>query len=59
MGLYHAFDLSKTFFFALEYVPDFDGGGDIERILLQRESKWIHTLAATVHPGSLRFKPFP
>lgn len=59
MGRYHFFDVLKMTFF--EYVPDVDRGGDIDRILLQRESKWIHTLATTVHPGlkeSLSFKPF-
>lgn len=40
MGLFHAFDVSKIKLFALEYVPDFDRGGDIDRVLLQRESKW-------------------
>lgn len=51
MGLFHSFQVSKMKFFALEHVPIHERGGDVDKILLQRETKWIHTLSATSHPG--------
>lgn len=51
MGLYHSFQVSKMNFFALEHLPTHVRGGDLDRTLLQRETRWINSLAATVHPG--------
>lgn len=50
MGLYHSFQVAKMKFFALEYVPTHERGGDVDKIL-QRETKLIYSLAATIHPG--------
>lgn len=61
IGLYHNFDPLKMKFFALEHVPSHYIGGDIDRVLLQKESKWFYTLLATNYPGlneSMSFKPF-
>lgn len=61
MGLCHQFDCTKKNFFALEYIPINERGGDVDKLLLQRETKWIFNLSATKHSGlndSLSFKPF-
>lgn len=61
MGLCHQFDDSKMHFSAMEYAPPNERGGDYDRTLLQRETKWIFTLNALKHPGLndvLSYKPF-
>lgn len=61
MGLYHQFDATKMIFFALEHIPTNERGGDVDKLLLQRETKWIFNLSTTKHPGltdALSFKPY-
>lgn len=60
-GLHHGFDLSKINFFALDHIPPHERGGDIDKKLLQLESKCIYLLQATRYPGlneRIRYKPF-
>lgn len=61
MGLLHHFDCSKMHFFALKHIPPGDRGGDYDKILLQREARWIHELSALKYPGlndAYSFKSF-
>lgn len=61
MELYHQFDATKMTFFALEHIPTNERGGDVDRLLLRRETKLIFNLSATKYPGlndALSFKPF-
>ena len=61
MGLFHNFDSSCMHFFALEHIPPGDRGGDYDKLLLQKEAKWIHQLSALKSPGlndGFSFKPF-
>lgn len=51
MGLYHNFDSSKMHFYALEYIPPEERGGNYDKLLLQREARWIHDLSALKHLG--------
>lgn len=47
--------------FVIECVPVNLRGGDRLKLLLQRETYWIHTLNATVHPGlneEIDFSPY-
>lgn len=61
VGLCHQFDDTKMHFYALEYAPPNEMGGDYDKILLQCETKWISDLCALQYPGLndvLSFKPF-
>lgn len=61
MGLYHNHNLKMIGFFALEYIPPHERGGDIDKKLLQIEAKWIYLLQATRYPGlneGISYKPF-
>lgn len=61
MGIFHHFDSLKLHFSALEHIPPGDRGGDYDKILLQKEAKWIYELSALKYPGlnnAFSFKPF-
>lgn len=61
VGLHHNFDPTSIKFFALEHIPAHEWGGDIDKKLLQLESKCIYLLQATRYPGlneRIRYKPF-
>lgn len=48
-------------FFAPERIHNDIRGGDWDRLILQREARWIHQLGATQAPGpnvAVNFKPF-
>lgn len=49
MGLYHEFNAFKMRFFVLGYMPKHDRVGDVDKLLLQHETKWIFNLSATNH----------
>ena len=60
-GIYHEFNSKKMKFSALEYITPGERGGNYDKILLQKEAKWIHCLTALTLPGlneALSFKPF-
>lgn len=44
------FESQNMKFFALEHIPPHERGGDNDKSLLQRETKWIYTLSATRYP---------
>lgn len=51
----------KIKFIALDRVHPNLGGGDWNKLLLQRELKWIFSLKATIFPGlneAVNYKPF-
>lgn len=61
VGLYHNFNLNSICFFSLEHIPHYEWGGDIDRKLLQLETRWIYVLQVTRHPGlneGISYKPF-
>lgn len=61
VGLCHNFNLNSICFFSLEHIPHHERGGDIDRKLLQLETRWIYLLQATRHPGlneGISYKPF-
>lgn len=61
VGLNHSYDPSYISFTALEVIPEPERGGDIDRIILQKEAKWIFNQKATYPPGlntALSYKPF-
>lgn len=61
IAVHHDFNPHVVGFTALEHIPTHVRGGDIDQKLLQLETKWIHTLDATRHPGlneGISFKPF-
>lgn len=61
VGLQHNFDANCLHFFALEHIPPGVRGGDYDKLLLQKEARWIHELSALQHPGmndAFSFKPF-
>lgn len=61
IGLFHQLDSLQMRFFALEYNPPGDRGGNYDQLLLQKESKWIHQFSALKTPGlndAFSFKPF-
>lgn len=43
IGLYHQFDVAKMKmkFFALKHIPKNERRDDVDKLLLQRETKWI------------------
>lgn len=57
----HSGKNSVVKFAALEHKPMDPRGGDPDKKILQREMRWIHTLAATSPPGlndAMSYKPF-
>lgn len=55
------FNSTKMHFFALEYIPPRNRGGDYDKLLLQQEAHWIHDLSALKYPGlndAFSFKSF-
>lgn len=57
----HHYDPDVIRFAALEHVPPHIRGGDIDTILLQMETRWIHLLDAVRFPGLneyISFKSF-
>lgn len=51
VGLVHNFDVSVMQFMAFDRVYKEERGGDFNKRVLQRKTKWIHSLKATVPPG--------
>lgn len=61
VGLYHNFNLKTIGFFSLEHLPQQGRGGDLDKKLLQLETRWIYSLQATRHPvlnEGISYKPF-
>lgn len=57
----HNYQMPKIFFVVLDQIHIPSRGGDWNKLLLQREQKWIFRLRATTYPGqneSISFAPF-
>lgn len=61
IGLRHSYDPNFVTFFALEVISEPERGGNVDKKILQRETRWIYNQRATSPPGlntALAFTPF-